>query len=45
MAMETNITIKFTIQNSNYSDYEEVLQEFLNNLSEIGYDDVDVTEE
>ena len=39
------VTINFTIKLRDYDQYEGILQEFLNNLSELGYDEINVMEE
>lgn len=39
--MTTYVTIKFKVEDENYDNYEEVLDEFLNNLN---IDEVDVRE-
>lgn len=38
------IKIEFTIKNADYSDYEEVLQDFEYGMVEIGYTDLEITE-
>lgn len=38
------IKIEFTIKNADYSDYEEVLQNFEHDMAEIGYTDLEITE-
>ena len=38
------IKIEFTIKNTDYSDYEEVLQDFEHGMVEIGYTDLEITE-
>ena len=38
------IKIEFTIKNADYSDYEEVLQDFEHGMVEIGYNDLEITE-
>ena len=38
------IKIEFIIKNADYSDYEEVLQDFEHDMAEIGYTDLEITE-
>ena len=39
------VTINFEIQKRDYDQYEGILQEFLNYMAQLGYDDVEVIEE
>ena len=41
----TKVTITFQVPNLVYKDYEEVLDNFLNELDELGVEDTDVVEE
>ena len=40
----TGVTITFSVPNLVYKEYEEVLDMFLNELDELGIEDVDVEE-
>lgn len=40
----TDVTIKFKVQNEIYDQYEGILQEFLNYLSDLRINDVEVME-
>lgn len=39
-----DVTINFKVPTFCYSDYEDILQDFLNSMLEIGVEDVDITE-
>ena len=41
----TQVTITFKVPNLVYKDYESILDEFLNNLDELGVEDIDTTED
>ena len=40
----TKVTITFTVDESGYNDYEDILDTFLNDMDTIGVSDIDVTE-
>jgi hypothetical protein len=40
----TNVIIRFTVQDEIYDQYEGILQEFINYLSELRVNDIDITE-
>lgn len=40
----TNVTINFTVNDEIYDQYEGILQEFINYLSDIRIDDVEIKE-
>lgn len=44
MSNTTKIKIEFTINNTDYDDYQNVLQDFEYGMNEIGYSDLEITE-
>ena len=44
MSNTTKIKIEFTINNTDYDDYQNVLQDFEYSMNEIGYSDLEITE-
>ena len=44
MSNATKIKIEFTINNTDYDDYQNVLQDFEYGMNEIGYSDLEITE-
>lgn len=42
--MATEVTITFKVPSFVYNEYEDILQEFINNLAEVGVEDIDTTE-
>jgi hypothetical protein len=42
--MDKHIKIEFTVNQEQYKDYENIIQELLNNLIDIGIDDTDIKE-
>lgn len=41
---ELKIKIEFSIKNTDYDDYQNVLQDFEHGMDEIGYSDLEITE-
>ena len=41
---ELKIKIEFSIKNTDYDDYQNVLQNFEHGMDEIGYSDLEITE-
>lgn len=44
MSDTTKIKIEFTINNADYDDYQNILQDFEYGMNEIGYSDLEITE-
>lgn len=44
MNEELKIKIEFTIKNTDYDNYQDVLQDFEYSMNEIGYTDLEITE-
>ena len=40
----TEITVVFKVEDNSYNDYEDIIDTFMNDLQQIGIEDVDVTE-
>lgn len=40
----TEITVIFKVEDNSYNDYEDIIDTFMNDLRQIGIEDVDVTE-
>lgn len=40
----TEITVVFKVEDNSYNSYEDIIDTFMNDLREIGIEDVDVTE-
>lgn len=41
----TNVTITFAVEDKDYNNYEDIIQTFLDDLSQVGIDDVEVQED
>ena len=39
-----NIQINFKIKKRDYDEYESILQEFLNYMAQLGYDEIEIIE-
>lgn len=44
MNEELKIKIEFTIKETDYDDYQNVLQDFEHGMVEVGYTDLEITE-
>ena len=40
----TEITVVFKVEDNSYNDYEDIIDTLMNDLQQIGIEDVDVTE-
>jgi hypothetical protein len=40
----TKVTITFNVSDESYNDYESIIDGILNDLNEVGAEDIDVTE-